>query len=90
MSLGLLRRAPDQVSASRSTPRAVSVHPRYPPAVLLAENDGAAGSQGLAVGGAGLLAKQLERAIGVEPKCPLGLDILEKQRSVRRTRAGLR
>ena len=84
MSLGLLSRAPDQVSATVVTLAAVGVHPRDPAAVLLAEDDRAARAEGLAVGGAGLLAQQLSRRRpGCQPVGPLGLDVLEQQRAVR-------
>ena len=82
MSLGLLSRWPDQVSTSVSTPVPSRRHPRDAPAVLLAEDDAAAGAEGLAVGRPGPLPEQVDRAIGGEPVGPLGLVVLEQQRAV--------
>ena len=62
MSLGLLSRAPDQVSTTVST-LAVGRHPRDPAAVLLAEDDGTVRSERLAVGRSRLLPQQVDRTI---------------------------
>ena len=68
MSLGLFSRLPDQVSTTVSTADPSRLHPRDPPAVLLAEDDPAVGGEGLAVGRAGLLAEDLRPLpSGAEP-----------------------
>ena len=50
MSLGLLSRAPDQVSTIGSTWPSPADQPRDPPAVLLAKDDRTARPKGLTVG----------------------------------------
>ncbi len=90
MSFGLLSRAPCQVSVTVSTfdPSGFIREIRRP--VCSQKTIAPLGVEGLAVGGAGVLAEEAQSPVGADFIRFLGLDVLEQERAVGAARAAPR